>query len=132
MVDDDALVPERGPHAAVSVGLEGVADGGHGRNDPGVIDRQLRHVVIGRARHAHQPASLGDGHAAGPVMTDVGPLLGGAAFPAAPFRNSTSRACLPTSLSRDASPAPYFWLMSAAAASPCNAPGRDLLTPPRH
>src|SRR3546814_6655274 len=76
MVDDDALVPERGPHAAVSVGLEGVADGGHGRNDPGVVDRQLRHVVIGRARHAHQPASLGDGHAAGPVMTDVGPLLG--------------------------------------------------------
>src|SRR3546814_15453598 len=46
MVDDDALVPERGPHAAVSVGLEGVADGGHGRNDPGVVDRQLRHGVI--------------------------------------------------------------------------------------
>src|SRR3546814_15859007 len=93
MVDDDALVPERGPHAAVSVGLEGVADGGHGRNDPGVVDRQLRHVVIGRARHAHQPASLGDGHAAGPVMTDVGTLIGGAAFLAAPFRNSSSRAC---------------------------------------
>src|SRR3546814_12410687 len=45
MVDDDALVPERGPHAAVSVGLEGVADGGHGRHDPGFVSRQYRQGV---------------------------------------------------------------------------------------
>jgi hypothetical protein len=77
----------------------------HRLNDHGVVDRPLR--LIGRARHSHQPASFGDGEATGPMTTDVVPLLGGGALFRAPFRNSSSRACLPTSRSRAAIRASY-------------------------
>ena len=51
------------------------------------------------ARDAHQPASFCDGDATGPVMTDVVALLVRGTCFRAPFKNSISNACLPTSRS---------------------------------
>src|SRR5438270_8372985 len=65
-------------------------------DDLSVVSLHRRCVVIGRARQAHQAASFGDGDAVGPVKTDVLALLGRGTLFSAPFRNSISRACLPT------------------------------------
>ena len=64
-------------------------------------------VVIGPAGEPHQPASFDDGYAE-PAITDVGALVRRGAFFSAPFRNSSSSACLPTSRSRAAIRASYF------------------------
>jgi hypothetical protein len=88
--------------------------GEHRLDDRSVVDRLLWAIIVGRSSDTHQPASFGDGDAAGPVMTDVVPLLGRGAFLRAPFRNSSSRACLPTSRSSAAIWASYSWIRSAA------------------
>ena len=128
VVHDKALLTQRRADAAIAVELELVADREHRLDDRGVVGRLLRTVVVGRARDPHQPASFGDGDAAGPVMTDVVPLLGRGAFLRAPFRNSSSRACLPTSRSSAAIRASYSWIRSAACASSSKAPSSYLRT----
>ena len=80
MVHDDAPEPKRGLDTAPAVGFEFVADGTDGLDEGRVVQLRSRQVVIGRARDPDQPASLCDGQAAGPVITDVGPLLGNRAF----------------------------------------------------
>lgn len=62
--------------AAPAVGFERVADRRHGLDEGGVVGSPRRGVVVGGARQPHQPASRGDGEAAGPVIMDIGPLLG--------------------------------------------------------
>ncbi len=49
-------------------------------------------TVVGRPSDAHQPASLSDGEAAGPAITDIGALLGNRLCWRAPFKNSISSA----------------------------------------
>ena len=99
VIDDEAAVPQRCLHPAVAIGLETIGDCRHRLDERCVVDAGGRLVVIGRARDPHQPASFGDGDAAGPVTTDVVALLGRGPCFRAPFRNSISRACLPTSRS---------------------------------
>jgi hypothetical protein len=55
-------------------------------------------------------------------MTDVLALLAWGALLRAPFRNSNSNACLPTSLSNAAIRASYCWSKSAAWMSSLKAP----------
>ena len=76
VVHDPAAMPERRLHAPPSVGFELVLDRVHGLDQSGVVGRALRFAVVGGARDPHQSASLGDGEACGPVMTDMGALLG--------------------------------------------------------
>src|SRR5690606_38546491 len=114
VVHDYALLAQRGADAAIPVSLELVANREHCLDNRSIVDRPLRPIIVGRARHPHQPASCRDGDAAGPVTTAVVPLLGGGALFRAPFRDSSSRACLPTSRSRAAIRASYSWIRSAA------------------
>ncbi len=99
MIDDKAAVPQRCLHPAVAICLESVGDRRHRLDERRVVDAGGRLVVIGRARDPHQPTSFCDGDAAGPVTTDVVTLLSLGPCFRAPFRNSISRACLPTSRS---------------------------------
>src|SRR5690606_31040740 len=128
MVYDEALLPKRRANTAVAVELEVVTDRKHGFHDRGVVGMPVGQVVVGRARQTHQPASLGDGEAAGPVTTDILPLFGGCALFRAPFRNSSSRACLPTSRSRAAMRASYSCRRLAAPMSSSRAPSSYFLT----
>jgi hypothetical protein len=99
MIDDKAAVPQRCLHPAVAIGLEAVGDRRHRLDERRVVDADGRLVVIGRARDPHQPTSFCDGDAEGPMMTDVVALLGRGPCFRAPFRNSISSACRPTSRS---------------------------------
>ena len=99
VVHDQALLSQRRPHTAIAVALELIADREHRLHERGVVDRRGGPVIVGRARDAHQPASLRDGQAAGPMITEGSPLLGRGACFSAPFRNSSSSACLPTNRS---------------------------------
>src|SRR5579863_278020 len=128
MVADDPAMPELGAHAAVAVGLELICDRTHELNDRRIVDCPCRPVVVGRARDLHQPASFGDGEPTGPVITDVGPLLGRGVLLSAPFRNSISSACLPTNRSSAAIRASYSWTVSAAWASSSKAPASYFCT----
>jgi lactam utilization protein B len=76
VIDDKALVAQRGADAAIAVEAEVVADRKYRFHDRGVVGRSCRAVVEGRARHAHQPAALRDADATGPVMSDVVPFFG--------------------------------------------------------
>jgi hypothetical protein len=102
VVGHDPLLAQRRSDAAPAIGLERVANAGYGLHERRVVELGLRSVVVGRACNAHQPTSFGDAEPSGPVITHVGPLLGRSALLEAPFRNSSSRACLPTSRSRAA------------------------------
>lgn len=102
VVHHHAPLPERGPDPAPAIGLEFVADRGHDLDQGGVADLAPRCVVVGGARDPHQLASPRDREAGGPATADVVPFLGGAPERTAPFRNSSSSACLPTSRSRAA------------------------------
>src|SRR3954471_8270981 len=99
VVGDDALLAQRSLHAAIAIGLEAVADRYHSFDERGIVEAHRRTVVEGRACDPHQTASFGDGDATGPVVTKVDALLGRGACFRAPFRNSISKACLPTSRS---------------------------------
>src|SRR6202041_2752841 len=81
---------------AIAIGFKLIADSRDIGDDLSLVSLHRRCVVIGRARQAHQAASFGDGDAVGPVKTDVLALLGRGTLFSAPFRNSISRACLPT------------------------------------
>ena len=76
VVHDPAPMPEGRLHAAPAIGLELILDRVHGLDQGGVVGKSLRCVVAGGARDPHQSASTGDGEAFGPVMTDMGALLG--------------------------------------------------------
>ena len=79
-VDDKAAVAELGADAAVAVALELVGDRADLRDDLGIGRLALRRGVEGGARQTHQRAPPFDGEAAGPLVADVGPLLGDGAF----------------------------------------------------
>src|SRR6476659_5062863 len=102
VINDQALLAKRSLDATPAIVLELVADSGDRLNDRSIIGRLLRAVIVSRARNPHQPTSFRDGEAAGPVIADVGSLLLRGRACRAPFRNSSSRACFPTSLSRAA------------------------------
>lgn len=122
VVHDKTLLPKRRTDAAVAVELEPVADRERRFDNGGVVGPPFRAVIIGGARDSDQPVSFRDGDAAGPVMTDIVPFFSRGALFRAPFRNSSSRACLPTSRSSAAIRASYSWMRSAACASSSNAP----------
>src|SRR5262249_53738661 len=123
---DEALLPKGSADTTVAVGLELLADREHRLHDRGVVGSLLWLVIVGRARNSHQPASFGDREAVGPVMTDVVTFFGRCVFFRAPFRNSSSRACLPTSRSRAAIRASYSWIRSTASTSSSKAPSSYL------
>ena len=75
-IDDMAAMAELGADAAVAVALEVVGDRADLRDDLGVGRLCLRRGVEGGAWQTHQRAPPFDGEAAGPLVTDVGPLLG--------------------------------------------------------
>ena len=108
--------------------LDRLLDRVHGLDQGGVVGRSLGGVVTGGARHPHRSVSLGDGEACGPVTTDMGALPGRRPCRCAPFRNSSSRACLPTKRSRAAMRASYSWIVLAASASSSKAPASYLST----
>ncbi len=91
-VDHDPLVPERRADTAIAVGFELVADRPDPGDDLGVVRQHGRRVIVDGTRQAHQFTSLGDGHAEGPVMANVGPFLGRALFSCVPFKKSISSA----------------------------------------
>lgn len=97
MVHPPAPLAQGRQDAAPAVGFERVADRGHGLDEGGVVGGPHRGIVVGGARQTHQPASRGDSEAAGPVITDIGPLRGGGPLRRAPFKDSSSSACRPTS-----------------------------------
>jgi hypothetical protein len=68
VVDDDAPLAQRSTDAAIAVELEVVSDREHGFNDGGVIRRSLRSVLESRTSDPHQPASFGNGDAAGAMI----------------------------------------------------------------
>jgi hypothetical protein len=72
VVHDEALLTQGRADAAVAVELECLSDREHRLNDSGVVGRPLRLVIIGRARHSHQPASFADGEATGPMALQSG------------------------------------------------------------
>src|SRR2546422_9005087 len=80
MIDDDALMPEFGADAPITVSLELIADRPYAVDDLGVVEIRGRRVVEGRSGQAHQPTSLRDGETAGPETTDLVSLLGRGAF----------------------------------------------------
>jgi hypothetical protein len=84
---------------ALTTTAELVGDPKHRLDQRGIAHRPRRLVIVRRAREAHQPTSLRDGEAGGPLTTEVGPLLGRGAFLSAPFGKSSSSACWPTSRS---------------------------------
>ena len=122
-------MPQRGTHAPPAVAFELVADRRDRFDDRSVVVGAGAGLVVGRASDPHQPASFGDGDARGPTIADVGALFGRGAFFRAPFRNSSSSACLPTSRSSAAIRASYCSTRSAAAASSSNAPVSISLNP---
>ena len=98
-IDHAAPVAELGADPAVAVSRAGLGD----RPDLGE-DRVLGgprpgRGIVARSRHAHQLASLLDGEATGPLITDMGALLGEGLARKAPFKNSISSAWRPTSRS---------------------------------
>ena len=93
------------------------------------VDKISCGVVIGPAGEPYQPASFDDGYAGGPAITDVGALVRRGAFFSAPFRNSSSSACLPTSRSRAAIRALYCLTRSAATAPLVQRAGLEPLDP---
>src|SRR6185436_19640538 len=103
-------------HAAVAGPLG--ADRLDALDEPCLLDRLAAGlVIVGRSREPHQPASFGNRETTGPAMTDVVSLLGRTASREAPFRNSFSRASLPTSRSNAAMRASWVCTMSAATTS---------------
>ena len=128
MVHHHALVPQRRPDAPVAVALELVAD----RADPGedLVRRHRERAAHRRRLIARGPSArtLCDGDAAGPVTTEVVPLLGRGACFKAPFSSSISSACRPTSRSSAAIRASYSWIRSAACTSSSKAPASNLPT----
>ena len=79
-IDDVAAVAEFGADAAVAVALEDVGDGADLRDEFGIGRLLLWCGVEGRAWQSHQRAPPFDGKASGPLVPDVGPLLGDRAF----------------------------------------------------
>ena len=75
VVRDNPLPPQRGPDATPAIRLELAGDGRDGLDEGRVIGLDRRRVVDGGAGDPHQPAALGNGETAGPVMADVGPFL---------------------------------------------------------
>jgi hypothetical protein len=98
-VDHQALMAQSGGDPAITIGLELVADYPDPHHDLSIADFYRRSVVEGRACDAHQLTPFGDGETGGPEITDVVPLLGHRVLFSAPFKNSNSRACRPTSRS---------------------------------
>jgi hypothetical protein len=121
VVGVDPLVAERGLHPAPAVSFER-GSGGRDRRDQRRVVASRTFGVMRGARDAPQPTSLWDGEPAGPSITDVGALFGNGPLRRAPFRNSNSRACLPTSRSSAAMRASSVWIRSTAFASSSNAP----------
>jgi hypothetical protein len=99
VIDGHALLAKRRPDTAPPIVFELVADRGNGYDDRGVVGLATRLVIECRARDPHQPTSFGDGEVTGPVIADVSSLLCRGRACRAPFRNSSSRACFPTSRS---------------------------------
>src|SRR5450432_613696 len=116
MVDDHPSMPKLGANAPPTVEFEFLADRGDRLDDRCVVLRS-GFVVEGRAGDSHQPAAFCDAETRGPTTTDVVALFGRGALFTAPFRNSSSSACLPTRRSSAAIRASYCWSRSAAAAS---------------
>ncbi len=81
-----------------------------------------RICIEARPCDPHQAASSGDGEAVGPAITHIRSLLGRRPCRRAPFTNSSSIACRPTSRSSAAIRASYSWIRSAACASSSNSP----------
>src|SRR5262249_9732738 len=107
VVDDHSSMLQLGANPPPAVAFKLVADHANGFDDCCVVGERWRGVVVGRAGDSHQPASFADAQTRGPTMTDVFALFGGGALLRAPFRNSNSNACLPTSRSRAAIRASY-------------------------
>src|SRR6516165_3607700 len=106
VIDDQAPMPQLGADASPAVEFELLANRGDRLDDRSVVLGGGL-VVEGRAGDPHQPASFCDAETPGPTMTDVVALFGRGAFFTAPFRNSSSSACLPTSRSSAAMRASY-------------------------
>ena len=86
---------QRRPDTTPAIGLELRANASDGPHECRVGELGLRSIVVGRARDAHQLASLGDAKPVGPVITHVGPLLGRSALaglPGRPARQARTRA----------------------------------------
>lgn len=102
VVDHHPLLAKGRSDTAPPIPLERLADPGHRLDDSGVVTSDGLRVIERGTRDVHQPASFCGGQAAGPAMADMGAFRGGGAARGAPFKNSSSRACLPTSRSRAA------------------------------
>ena len=76
MIDDHALVAESRSNAAPAIVFERLADRSDRLDNDGVVRWGRRRIIEGGARKPHQPASFGDGETVGPVITDMGSLLG--------------------------------------------------------
>jgi len=99
VIHDEALVPQGRAQPPIAVRLALVGDAKHRLHERGVVHHARRGVRVGRAREAHQPTSLRDGEADGPLTTEGGPFLGRGACLSAPLRNSSSSVCWPTNRS---------------------------------
>jgi len=64
-VDNDALMPQLGADASITVAFELFADHGDPQDDLGVVGPDRRDVVEGGAWQAHQTASVADAEAPG-------------------------------------------------------------------
>lgn len=102
MIGNDALVLQGSPDPAPAISFELVRYRGDCDQQFCVIEPLSRVAIVGRSRNAYQLTSSRDGHAEGPVTTDVIPLLGREALRRATLRKSNSSACLPTRRSRAA------------------------------
>src|SRR6516164_9426052 len=122
VIDDHSSMAQLGANASPAVGFKLLADRRDRLNDGGVVLRGSRFAVEGRPGDPHQPASFCDAEARGPATTDVVTLFGRGALFRAPFRNSSSNACLPTRRSSAAIRASYCGTSPAAAASSSNSP----------
>ena len=91
-VHHEAAVPQFGGHPTIAVGLELVRDRLHLADDLRIIRPVGGRRIEAGARDPHQPASLRDAEAGGPVITDVGPLLIDRAERISIFKNSSSSA----------------------------------------
>ena len=74
-VHHEATLAQLGTHPAIAIGLELVCDCLHLDDDLGVVRLVGGWRVETGARDRHQSASLRDGDAGGPVITDVRALL---------------------------------------------------------